>query len=78
MTVTCSLSLEFTSGEEARRVLESVRLDDEGFVRSEVKGNRLEATISAASVPSLLHTLDDYLACVSVADGVLKKKMGKV
>jgi hypothetical protein len=68
------LSLEFGSEKEAGRVLESVRVDDEGFVRSRVEGSRLEAEIEASSVPSLLHTLDDYLACVGVAAALLKKK----
>ncbi len=74
MTVECTLSLEFRSAEEAHRVLESVRLDDEGFVRSTVTGNRLVASMSASTVSSLLHTVDDYLACVSVAEGVVRKK----
>lgn len=74
MTVECTLSLEFKSVEEARRVLESVRHDDDGFVTSQVVGRRLEASMSASSVSSLLHTVDDYLACVSVAEGVVRKK----
>jgi hypothetical protein len=70
----CSLCLEFASGEEAGRVLQSVSVDDEGFVRSRVEGSRLVAEIEAESVPSLLHTVDDYLACVTVAAGLVKKK----
>lgn len=74
MSVKCRLSLEFASADEARRVLQSVQVDDEGFIQSKVVESRLEAEIEAGSVSSLLHTLDDYLACVSVADGLVKKK----
>jgi len=74
LSIDCVLSVEFVSETQARRVLESVRLDDEGFVRSTVVGHRLEARMTASSVPSLLHTLDDYLACVSVAEGILRAK----
>jgi hypothetical protein len=33
----------------------------------------LEAEISSDSISSLLHTLDDYLACISVAGKVVDK-----
>ena len=43
------------------------------FVSSKINGKKLEAEIMATSVSSLLHTLDDYLACVSVAIKVVDK-----
>jgi hypothetical protein len=38
-----------------------------------VKGKTLEAVVESSSISSLLHTLDDYLACVSVAADIVKK-----
>jgi len=73
MKATCTLSLEFDSPEKAHNVLRSIQADDQGFVTSTVKGKVLEATMESKSVSSLLHTLDDYLACVSVAAEIVKK-----
>jgi len=73
MKATCMLTFEFKNAEIAKKVHRSIKLDDEGFVRSHVKGALLEASIESSSVASLLHTLDDYLACVSVASDIVNK-----
>ena len=73
MKAQCFLTLEFKDAETAKKVHRSIKIDDSGFVRSRVKGKTLEASIESSSVASLLHTLDDYLACVSVADGIVNK-----
>lgn len=73
MKVTCHLTIECTTHEDAKKVLQSVEVDDAQFVTSTVKGTTLEADIKSTSVASLLHTLDDYLACVSVATSLVNK-----
>jgi hypothetical protein len=73
MKATCVFTLEFKDAETAKKVHRSLKIDDAGFVKSRVKGATLEASIESGSVASLLHTLDDYLACVSVADGIVNK-----
>lgn len=73
MKVLCTLQLEFESVEKAKKVLGSIQADDQKFVKSTLKGKMLQAEIESQSVPSLLHTLDDYLACISIADGIVKK-----
>ena len=74
MKIECLVTIDLNSSQRATFVLQSVQLDDQGFVQSRVEGTQLCATINADSVPSLLHTLDDYLACVTVAEGMVKKK----
>jgi hypothetical protein len=69
----CRLTIEFKDAATAKKVLRSITTDDEGFVTSILKGQILEATIQGSSVASLLHTLDDYLACVSVAKDIVNK-----
>jgi tRNA threonylcarbamoyladenosine modification (KEOPS) complex Pcc1 subunit len=69
----CRLSIDFENAATAKKVLQSITSDDQGFVKSSVKGSKLEATIQSKSVSSLLHTLDDYLACVSVAKDIVNK-----
>jgi len=73
MRALCTVTLEFESAEKAAKVLRSLQADDEGFVSSKVTGRTLVAVVESSSVSSLLHTLDDYLACVSVAADIVKK-----
>ena len=73
MKALCTLTMEFESPEKAKKVLQSIQTDDHGFVKSKQSGKTLEAVVESASVASLLHTLDDYLACVSVADDIVNK-----
>ncbi len=73
MKAICTVTVEFESVQKAKKVLGSIQADDQGFVKSTVKGRILEGVVESASVPSLLHTLDDYLACVSLAADIVKK-----
>ena len=45
-----------------------------GFVKQWRDDKKLSAHIESKSVSSLLHTLDDYLACVSVAEKIVVGK----
>jgi len=73
MKAFCTISLEFESTEKAKKVLRSIEADDQGFVKSKVMGKMLKAVVESSSISSLFHTLDDYLACVSVAAEIVKK-----
>jgi len=66
--------MEFSSPAEAEKVHSSVRLDNEGYIESTIEGKVLRAEAEADSLKSLLHTLDDFMACVSVAHGIVKKE----
>jgi len=74
LKVKCSLRLEFSSGDEARKILDAVELDNQGYVVTEVEGSSILADIGATSLNSLLHTLDDFLSCTSVAEKVISKR----
>ena len=47
-------------------------LYDDNFVITEVISNRILARIEADNVPSLMHTIEDYMACISIAEKSLK------
>jgi len=70
MKVKCRILLEYASNEEAKRVEKSLKPDNENFISTRVNGNVLEAETDAESVLSILHTLDDFLACLSVAERI--------
>ena len=68
MKTTARLTLTFADAAEARVIAAAVALDDSGYIRTALRGRILVASASADGPMSLLHTLDDYLACVSVAE----------
>ena len=73
MDVACDVVIEFDDVEKVKTVLKSIEIDNLDFVKSKINGKKLEAQIIANSISSLLHTLDDYLSCLSVAMKVVDK-----
>ncbi len=70
----CRLSLQFDSHEAAEKVQRSVELDNLGYLSSKVVGKEIVAEVSSESLKSLLHTVDDFLACAGVATRIVSKK----
>jgi tRNA threonylcarbamoyladenosine modification (KEOPS) complex Pcc1 subunit len=68
MQVQCRIVLEYGSEQQARNVARSISLDNGRYATAEVEGGRLVITASAASAPSMLHTLEDLMSCLKVAD----------
>jgi len=73
-TSTATLELGYLSGKDATLVDAATRQDNEDFVATRISGNRVVATVSAKSIPSLLHTVDDYLECIAVAERIISEK----
>lgn len=73
MKASCDIKIEFENEELVKTVLRSVNVDDFNFVKSKISGKKLEAHVTSNSISSLLHTLDDYLACISVASKIVDK-----
>ena len=74
MEVVCSLRFTYRSEEEAEGVLAAVQADNEEYVKTHLEGSRIVSEVVAKSIPSLMHTLDDYLSCVTVAEGIIGKR----
>ncbi len=72
--VRCTLTLEFESMDDAEKVHRSVELDNLSYLESTVRENLIIADMEADSLKSLLHTLEDFLACTSVASRIVSKK----
>ena len=68
MNLRCTMSFEYGSDKEARAVADALEPDNKGFIRTKIEGAVLSAVATADSVESLRHTLDDFLACVRVAE----------
>ncbi|HYV09094.1 MAG TPA: KEOPS complex subunit Pcc1 [Thermoplasmata archaeon] len=72
MKARARIMLTFDDAATADAVATSVSLDDDGYIRTNRRGRTIAADASAESAMSLLHTLDDYLACVSVAERTVR------
>lgn len=68
MRLKAILELEYDSEEDARAVADALVPDDQDFVETEIEGSMLRAEASSTSADGLRHTLEDYLACVRVAE----------
>lgn len=73
MKFSCEVVINFDDAKQAKTILKSIEVDDFDFVKSKISGKELKAQIESNSVSSLIHTLDDFLACVSVAVKVVDK-----
>jgi tRNA threonylcarbamoyladenosine modification (KEOPS) complex Pcc1 subunit len=73
MKIRCTVAIDYSDRKKTEAILHSTEVDNLGFIHSWTDGNKLKAVIEADSVSSLIHTLDDYLACVSVAEKVIDK-----
>ncbi|HHH83838.1 MAG TPA: hypothetical protein ENL29_00015 [Thermoplasmatales archaeon] len=76
--IKCTLMLEYMNEEEAERIEKSLKPDNESFVRTHVEENFVVAEAEADSISSMIHILDDFLACLSVAERIGETVRGNV
>lgn len=62
-----TLRLAFADETEARRMQAALSPENGSYLATRVEGNVLVAEATAESALSLLHTLDDALACLAAA-----------
>ena len=72
MKSSARLTLGFDDLDSARAIAAAVAVDDDGYIRTTRRGRTLMAEAAADGPMSLLHTLDEYLACISVAERTSK------
>lgn len=82
MKLKAVLTFDYRSAKEAKAVAEALEPDNEGFVRTTLKGKTMSIVVQAGTAEALRHTLDDFLACLGVAEGAVgikgtDAKMGK-
>lgn len=74
MKISCNVKIDYENEKEMNAILNSIEVDNLSYINSKKKGKSLVTTIESNSISSLIHTLDDYLACVSIAEKIIKKK----
>jgi len=54
--------------------MHAVRLDNGEWISTRQEGNRLHCTAASDTLGGLLHTAEDFLSCVSLAERMQKKE----
>lgn len=67
MKIKCRLELVFEDEKTAQNVCDSLKPDDGDYIESRVEGNKIIAVAESDTILSLRSTIDDYLACVTLA-----------
>jgi len=70
MNIKCTFIFEYSTHQHARVIYKSLQIDNQDYLKSWTRGNHIEVAISGLSIPSILHTLNDFLSCLTVAEQV--------
>ena len=70
----CELIFEFANEQEAETVASAIKIDNPDFVTLSVEENVLESKVRANTLPSLINTLEDYLACIALAEKIINEQ----
>lgn len=65
--VKCEIYIECKNKETANLINKALSIDNERYIKTEVRENYIIAKAEAENIMSLLHTLDDFLSCLSLA-----------
>ncbi len=65
--VKCEIYIECKNKEIANLINKALSIDNERYIKTEVRENYIIAKAEAENIMSLLHTLDDFLSCLSLA-----------
>lgn len=68
VTVNCEIELNYSSVEEANVVLNAISPDNFQFVTARSEGSKLLITSSSETSMQMLHTMEDLLACIKIAE----------
>jgi tRNA threonylcarbamoyladenosine modification (KEOPS) complex Pcc1 subunit len=71
LKLVANLSLEYESEAKAEIICQALEVDDGGRIELKASDKRIESKMRANSIPSLINTLEDFLACLSLAERVI-------
>lgn len=72
----CRLVFRYNNKKECTLINSALNIDNYQFVMTKIDNKKLVSDITSRSISSLLHTLEDYLNCVNVAEKVAKVNNG--
>lgn len=66
--ISCKIVLEFDDQKDAQNIASSISPDNEDYIEMDVKGKKINCRATGETPMKLLHTVDDLLACVTIAE----------
>ncbi|MFP4001373.1 MAG: KEOPS complex subunit Pcc1 [Thermoplasmata archaeon] len=66
--IECELELRYEDEETAKLIGKSIEPDNEDYVKMDFVGSKLLLEVEGEDPLTLLQTLDDLLACITVAE----------
>ena len=63
----CTLEIQLPDEATAQNIAKALELDNAGYIETRVEGSTIFASARADDIMSLRNTVDDYLACLTVA-----------
>jgi len=67
------LVFEYESEEMAKAIFESIKVDNYQYVKCRVEKEKIICEAESIKASKLLHTLDDLISCVIVAEEVYRR-----
>ena len=67
MKSVCTLGIELPDEATAQNIAKALELDNAGYIETRIEGNIIFAKAKAADIMALRNTIDDHLACFTVA-----------
>lgn len=71
MKINGEIKLKFNSSKNCETIFKSLEIDNENFVKSEIKDNEIIYNISSEKLGSFLATVDDLIASEIVAEKII-------
>ena len=68
VSVECDIEMDLESESQAQAILKAIELDNGSYAKASIDGKTIRLVCEAKSMPSMLHTLEDLLACIRVAE----------
>ena len=72
MKIKANITIEYKNSDYSEISYRSLEVDNEGFVESELKDNKIDFKIESDSLGSFLNTADDLIASEILIEDVLK------
>ena len=69
-----AFNIKFDNEEMAKAILKATEPENKGWVETTLNENFIKATVKAATLGSLREAAEDFMACISVAEKIAKKK----
>ena len=72
MKITCKITFRYNNDHDAKSVFNSLEVDNEDFLESELCGNKINYNITSKKLGSFLSTADDLISSEIVSENIIK------